>query len=145
MDVLVIGGTQFIGRHTVREVLRRGHDVTLFHRGQSPSPFGDRVRERLGDRMHPEDVKRATEGESWDAVIDLAYIWGPGTGPAQVSSVLDAVGDLERYVFLSTCGVYHFQRNGRATEENPRGPTMGQYSVDKIATEDLLLAAQEEG
>ncbi len=146
MRTLVIGGTEFIGRHTVEELLRRDHDVTIFHRGQSPNPFGDQVRELFGDRMRGRDVRKALSGETFDAVIDLVYVWGPGTGPAQVAAVLDAAGTaLERYVFLSSCGVYDPRGPLPAHEDSVRGPALGQYSADKIATEDFLLEVQREG
>lgn len=145
VHVLVIGGTQFIGRHTVEELLRRGHKVTIFHRGRSSSPFGDQVQELLGDRTRAPDVRNAFSGETFDAVVDLAYVWGQGTGPPQVASVLDAVGDtLERYVFLSSCGVYDPRAPLPFTEESSRGSAMGQYSLDKIATEDFLVEAHRE-
>ncbi|MFQ6013491.1 MAG: NAD-dependent epimerase/dehydratase family protein [Thermoplasmata archaeon] len=145
MRTFVVGGTEFIGRHTVEELLRRGHEVTIFHRGHSPNPFGDRVRERLGDRLRARDVEDALRHEGFDAVIDLAYAWGPGTGPREVSFVLDAVGEgLERYVFLSTCGVYA-PGPLPVTEDSPRAPSLGQYSADKIATEDYLLERYRDG
>ncbi len=126
MRTLVIGGTEFIGRHTVEELLRRGHDVTLFHRGRSPNPFGDQVRELFGDRMRARDVRNAFSSEAFDAVIDLVYVWGPGTGPSQVAPVLDAAGNaLERYVFLSSCGVYDPHGPLPATEDSPRAPALG--------------------
>jgi nucleoside-diphosphate-sugar epimerase len=130
----------------VEELLHRDHDVTIFHRGRSPNPFGDQVREVLGDRMRAQDVRNAFSGEAFDAVIDLVYVWGPGTAPSQVASVLDAAGNaLERYEFLSSCGVYDPQGRLPATEDSPRGPALGQYSADKIATEDFLLEVQREG
>lgn len=35
MKILVIGGTRFIGAFTVKLLLNRGHEVTLFHREKS--------------------------------------------------------------------------------------------------------------
>jgi 2'-hydroxyisoflavone reductase len=40
MRVLVIGGTGFIGSHITRELIRRDHDVTVFHRGRTEVPPG---------------------------------------------------------------------------------------------------------
>lgn len=143
--VLVVGGTAFIGRHTVEELLRRNHEVTIFHRGTTPNPFKERVEEVLGDRRDPKAVAGALSGRRFQVVVDLVYVWGPGTGPPEVSSVLGAVGDgLERYVFLSTCGVYA-PGSGPFHEDSPRGPLMGKYSADKIATEDYLFEAHREG
>src|SRR5438105_7977564 len=63
MHVLVIGGTRFIGPHVVRALADAGHDVTVFHRGESPCDA--RVRHIHGDRSHlPRDLRA-------DMVIDM--------------------------------------------------------------------------
>ena len=35
MNLLILGGTGFLGPHTVREALKRGHKMTLFNRGRT--------------------------------------------------------------------------------------------------------------
>jgi 2'-hydroxyisoflavone reductase len=40
MDMLVLGGTRFVGRHLVEAAQASGHRVTLFHRGRSGRPTG---------------------------------------------------------------------------------------------------------
>ena len=72
LKVLVIGGTGFLGPHTVRRLQERGHTVTLFNRGRTnPGLFPD-VEKLRGDRKT--DLK-ALEGRKWDAVLDpSAYI-----------------------------------------------------------------------
>jgi uncharacterized protein YbjT (DUF2867 family) len=35
MKLLVLGGTKFLGRATVEDALARGHEVTLFNRGET--------------------------------------------------------------------------------------------------------------
>ena len=53
MKVLVLGGTNFVGRHVTNELIARGHHVTLLSRGQSnPSAFADSgsVKKVQGDR-----------------------------------------------------------------------------------------------
>ena len=145
MRVLVIGGTRFIGRATVPELLRRGHEVTVFHRGSSPNPFGDRVAERLGDRLDADSVRRAIESASFDGVVDIAYAWDARTGAREIAHVADALRDPpERYVYLSSVSVYG---DGPLplTEESRRDPMLGAYSEDKIAAEDFLLDAHRRG
>ena len=44
MNILVLGGTGFFGKHLVWELLHRGHEVTIATRGRTPDDFGDRVR-----------------------------------------------------------------------------------------------------
>jgi 2'-hydroxyisoflavone reductase len=101
--ILVIGGTQFVGRHIVAESLRRGHHVTLFNRGMSDPtlfPFATTLR---GDRDR--DLSALAEG-SWDATIDVtAY------APAQVRLLLQALsGRSGSYVLVSTVSVYATDR-----------------------------------
>ncbi len=145
MRVLVIGGTRFIGRHTVEELLRRGHEVSVFHRGKTPNPFGDRVTELLGDRLDRTSVERALRGGRFDGVVDIAYAWDSRTGADEIGYVADALtGAPERYVYLSSVSVYG-DGPMPLREESRRDPSMGAYSEDKIAAEDYLFRAQREG
>ena len=71
--VLVLGGTQFIGVHIVRELLAQGYAITLLNRGITPSPFeGDpRVRTIHADRFEDRDaVSEAIASEEWSGVVD---------------------------------------------------------------------------
>ncbi len=145
MRVLVIGGTRFIGRHTVQELLARGHQVTVFHRGKTPSPFGDQVTEVLGDRLDVSSVSHALHGTRYDGVVDVAYAWDSGTGAREIGYVADALeGTTRKYVYLSSVSVY---RDGPLpfTEDGPRDPSLGSYSEDKIAAEDYLFDAHRGG
>ena len=67
VNLLILGGTVFLGRHTVEAALARGHEVTLFNRGQhGPELFPD-VEKLRGNR---DGDLSALEGRRWDAVID---------------------------------------------------------------------------
>ncbi len=84
VKALVIGGTQFIGRHLVQTLLkrrpRRGHPAP--QAGTRPRP----ARGQLPGRPHaiPRQVRAALNGHTFDAVFDLAYRLGsvgtPGRG-----------------------------------------------------------------
>ena len=50
MHILVIGGTNFMGPLVVRSLSEQGHEVTVFHRGQTRTDLPRGVREILGDR-----------------------------------------------------------------------------------------------
>ena len=67
LDILILGGTGFIGPHMVREALRRGHSVTLFNRGRSNNTLFPDLETIKGDRDNGLD---GLKGRSWDAVID---------------------------------------------------------------------------
>src|SRR5437016_8910520 len=60
--VLIIGGTNFIGPHLVRRLVDRGHEVVVFHRGQTRAELPASVRHLLGDRHrladHRDDFRR---------------------------------------------------------------------------------------
>jgi len=98
MRILVLGGTQFLGRHTVDAALARGHDVTMFNRGQTrPELFPD-VEKLRGDRDGNLDTLR---GRSFDAVVDTS-----GYVPRIVRETIDALGDAGHYTFVSSISVY---------------------------------------
>jgi nucleoside-diphosphate-sugar epimerase len=98
MRILILGGTQFLGRHTVDVALARGHEVTLFNRGQTrPDLFPD-VEKLRGDR---DTDLSALDGRSFDAVVDTS-----GYVPRLVQQTLDALGDVGHYTFVSTISVY---------------------------------------
>ncbi len=99
MDILVLGGTRFVGRHIVEAALARGHRLTLFHRGKSGDDLFPEVERILGDR----DGGLAALGERrWDAVFDTC-----GYHPRVVrQSVERLTGRAEAYLFISTVSVY---------------------------------------
>ncbi len=99
MNLLIIGGTRFLGRALVDAALAAGHHITLFNRGQSnPSLYPD-VETVLGDRDGGLD---ALHGRQWDAVIDTC-----GYTPRVVRAAADMLADqIAHYTFISTMSVY---------------------------------------
>ena len=67
IDLLVLGGTGFIGPHLVRHAVARGHRVTIFTRGRHDAELPSEVDRLSGDRNGQLD---ALEGKRWDAVVD---------------------------------------------------------------------------
>jgi 2'-hydroxyisoflavone reductase len=99
MKILIIGGTKFSGRHLVKSALDRGHDVTIFHRGNhSTENLGD-VEEIIGDRIF--DLEKL-ENRTWDVVVDMC-----GYMPQWVESSAKALKDsVKKYVFISSISAY---------------------------------------
>ncbi|HYM67977.1 MAG TPA: NAD-dependent epimerase/dehydratase family protein [bacterium] len=99
MDILILGGTRFVGRHLAEAALARGHRVTLFNRGTSdPHPAID-VESLRGDR---DGGLAALRGRGWDAVIDTSgYV--PRVVRASAELLAPRVG---HYTFISTVSVY---------------------------------------
>ncbi len=113
MNLLIQGGTVFLGRHAVDAALARGHQVTLFNRGRhNPQLFPD-VEKLRGDR---DNDLSAFQGRRFDAVIDLC-----GYRPEQVQATAKALRDsVDHYTFISTISVYRDFPPGRPFDENAR-------------------------
>jgi 2'-hydroxyisoflavone reductase len=99
MRILVIGGSSFVGRHFVQSAIDRGHEITLFNRGQTDPEAFPGAQHITGDRNG--DLSELA-GLSWDATVDVcAYV------PAQVRRLLETLGDRSgHYTFISTISVY---------------------------------------
>jgi 2'-hydroxyisoflavone reductase len=101
-SVLVLGGTGFIGPHVVGRLLERGHDVTLFNRGQTNTDLFPGTQKLVGDR---DNGLEALETGAWDAVIDNS-----GYVPRHVRDSAELLkGRVGRYLFTSTVAVYDFE------------------------------------
>jgi 2'-hydroxyisoflavone reductase len=98
MRILVLGGTQFLGRHTVDIALARGHDVTTFNRGRTRPQLFPRVEKLHGDR---DGDLAALAGRSFDAVVDTS-----GYVPRVVHETIAALGRVGHYTFVSSISVY---------------------------------------
>lgn len=105
MRLLVLGGTKFLGRAVVVSALERGHEVTLFNRGQTNPDLFPSVEKLRGDRAGELDELR---GRGWDAVIDTsAYV------PSQVRWTTELLRDAAaHYLIVSSVSAYasHAQR-----------------------------------
>lgn len=129
MNFLIIGGTKFLGRHLVNSALARGHEVTLFNRGQTNPDLFPNVETIIGDREH--DIDKLS-GRNWDAVIDTC-----GYVPRIVR--LSAMGlerSVDRYVFISSISVYpdSILHKVGIDESDPVGK-LEDESVEKITDE----------
>ncbi len=139
MKVLVIGGTSFIGRAIVQELLKAGHDVTLLHR-KSKHEFPKRVQNLAADRNDPDQVRNAITGRRFEVVFDNVYDWERGTTAAQVEAAVKAVGDrLVRYVFMSSVAAYgdglnHYEGDPLAPDNHAEA-----YVRNKAMTERMLF------
>jgi 2'-hydroxyisoflavone reductase len=141
--VLVIGGTLLIGRALVEQLLERGDEVVIMHRGDA-TPFGSRVGEIQCDRNDVAAVRAALAGRRFDVVCDNVYDWQRGTTADQVRAAAVAAGDgLRRYVFMSSIAVYG--AGGEYDEDAPLVPSdyPNAYSVQKAESERMLFELQQ--
>lgn len=99
--LLILGGTNFIGRNLVAELEHEGeYEITLLQRGVTNTELFPQMRRIQADR-NTEQIRRIREF-SWDIVVDLSCYY-----PASLQAVLENLNaDVERYVFVSTCSVF---------------------------------------
>lgn len=137
MKLLVIGGTGFLGLHLVVAAIQRGHELTLFNRGQSgPTLFAD-VEQLHGNRDGGLSV---LDGHRWDAVIDTC-----GYVPRVVGASAQTVAHMtDHYTFISSISVYaDFSKVGMdeqasvaaLADERTEDVTNGAYGALKALSE----------
>ena len=139
MKILVIGGTTFIGRHLVSQLVKQEHEVTVLHR-KPAHEFGKKVENIQADRNAPAQMQRVLAGKDFDAVFDNAYDWERGT-PASVVDALgkQLCGHVGRYVFMSSVAAYgdglnHHEGDALAPDDWP-----DRYARHKAQSERVLF------
>jgi nucleoside-diphosphate-sugar epimerase len=150
MRVLVIGGTRFIGRRITEELLARGDEVTVVHRGQTEPAGLAGCRHVHADRRDFAGLAAEVKALRPDAVVDTLAMSAAGT-----DAVLPHLPDC-RLVVLSSCDVYRAYElldTGRGgepvpiTEESPlrrgryphRGKLPGRDDYEKLDVEPSYL------
>ncbi|MFJ3836622.1 NAD-dependent epimerase/dehydratase family protein [Streptomyces sp. NPDC090054] len=112
MRLLMLGGTEFVGRAIVEDALDRGWDVTVFHRGHHAAPL--RATALHGDRTAPDGLAALAEGE-WDLVVDT---WSGAPAVVRDSARLLA-GRAGQYTYISSRSVYAFPAPAGLGEGGP--------------------------
>ena len=136
MKILVIGGTRFFGRAFTEQALSKGHDVTIFHRGQSDSEHFDGANRIIGDRHT--DLEKLGDG-SWDAVLDTC-----GFTPDAVTKAAEYLKDkVEHYVFVSSIYVYTESTEANRTEDaellqHPEGEPTDEMKMENYGSLKVL-------
>ena len=125
MRLLILGGTKFLGRALTEAALARGHELTLFNRGETNAELFPDVEKLRGDRTS--DLS-ALEGRSWDVVFDVA-----GYVPGVVRASAELLRDSGRYVFVSTISVY--ENFDEPWDESGPVAELGDAPVDALAAD----------
>ncbi|HET6634726.1 MAG TPA: NAD-dependent epimerase/dehydratase family protein [Streptomyces sp.] len=113
MRLLVLGGTEFVGRAFVEDATARGWEVTVFHRGRHAPPDG--VRALHGDRTQPGGLAALEGPEQWDVVVDT---WSFAPRAVRDAARLLA-GRAQRYVYVSSRSVYPQPLPAGSAEDGP--------------------------
>ena len=115
MRVLVLGGTQFVGRAVAEGLIARGWDVSILTRGRLPVGYSGLTRHYRADRRDPASLRELAD-ERFDAVVDVSAYTAADAAPVLDSLRLDGV----RYVLVSSGAVYAPSDAARA-EDPPTG------------------------
>lgn len=139
MNILVLGGTNFIGRHIV-STLAQYHTVTCLNRGTNPIWVGE-VRQVAADRVDPDSMRSALV-ENYDVVVDVS-----GTDPIHIASTAPLLKGLGvgKYVFISSGAVYDSKKVGRPFPENAEiagDAIWGPYGIAKVECEKMLAECE---
>ncbi|WP_439027602.1 NAD-dependent epimerase/dehydratase family protein [Haloarchaeobius sp. DT45] len=148
---LLVGGTRFIGRHTVEELLAHDYDVTTFSRGESSDPFADtdRVANYQGDRNDRDALESARDEVEPDVVIDFV-----GMFPEQIQTATEVFEDVDAYVFVSSGSAYGEQPIPMREDETPlcectpeqaTDESMASYGPRKAECDREVFAAAQRG
>lgn len=142
--VLMMGGTRFIGIYLARLLVQSGHEVTLFTRGKAPitqqlagesdeeyQEYASKVKHMQGDRQDFEGLKSKLSAASFDIVYDIN-----GREALEVEPIIEALPNMEQYIYCSSAGVYlksdllpHFEEDAVDPKSRHKG---------KLDTESLL-------
>lgn len=143
MKALVLGGSQFVGLHTVQELVARGHDVTVLNRGKTATALPAGVQRLVADRTDNASMRAALSGTEWDAVFDVSG-FVMVAGASDVDFLIDLLdGRVGNYVYTSSIMAYRQAGVFPWTEDfenNPEGPNT--YGGFKVRVETALLARQ---
>lgn len=140
MNVLIFGGTRFMGRYVLRALLDVGIDVTIANRGTRAENKG--AHNVICDRSQPGALEQFKDSK-FDAVIDFS---------AYASDWVEQAGNffagkISRYIFISTGAVYTSSQVFPITEDFPKGPPhpFAPYAAEKIRSESLLREFSSNG
>lgn len=126
MQVLIIGGSRFLGPRLTKQLIDNGHRVTVFNRGRLQKSYAEGIRFIMGDRNEGFGIR-----EKFDAVIDTCAYYGYQTERALNELKFDF------FVHLSTAAAYKKSELFPLVEDSPLGgwPLWGDYNRGKVECE----------
>lgn len=148
MNLLILGGTGFVGRYIVESVLAGGHSVSVLARGTTGDELPLEVERLYGDRDLGIAGLQALTGRRWNICVDVS-----GYTPRQVRPSVELLQtSVQRYVFVSAVRVYRDPAaNERPVREtHPRLQPASEevtdidddtYGTLKVTCENIVLEA----
>lgn len=147
MQILILGGTSFIGKEMVRAFFEAGHSVTIFTRGRKKPTDLPPHQKLTGDRNSLTDLMTVGKGKRWDVVIDNI-----GYQAEDLEKVITAFKTARHLIFNSTVSVYRYSKqaypqpliensidhNAHPAEENLEN-IHWKYARGKLDAEKVIL------
>lgn len=135
-NILMFGGSVFIGKAIAEKFINNGDKVTLINRGNHPCPNG--AEQIIADRNDPDKLKAALSGRKFDVVMD-----GSSYHPDQTKTAVSLLkGSVKHFIHLSTAAVYRDSEIFPYSENSQRGTSIhwGDYSTNKFQCEEILFS-----
>ncbi len=134
MRILMIGGTGNFSKRITESALARGHDPTLFNRGQRQSPAGLAVirGERSEIRRHAEEIAAFNP----EVVIDSICYKKP-----EAKDLVALFTDVKRLIMISSVDTYGEDTSFHPISETQEPQPVSDYGKGKVECERLLLEA----
>jgi nucleoside-diphosphate-sugar epimerase len=119
MRILIIGGTRFIGPRVAEQLLTGGHEVTLFHRGQTEAELPATVNHLYGDSRDLASFTSQFKSLAPDVVVDMICY-----NEREASALMQRFkGIARRVVVASSMDVYRAYGCLLGLEAGPPDPT----------------------
>lgn len=145
--LLILGGTNFIGRHFIESIAnRKDIEITLFNRQRTNQHLFPTLNKVKGDRETNEIS--GILNTNWDIIVDFSSYY-----PDSLEYLIHQLkGKVKRYIYISTCSVYDFKQEsiGLLKENSPlttcaederTDTTNATYGKRKVACEEVLKKA----
>lgn len=130
VQILLMGGTRFVGKPLVSRLLQQGHSLTLFTRGRQPLPEG--VEALNGDRGDDQALDQL-KGRGFDVIVDSS-----GRTLNDSQRVVERTGaPSHRFLYVSSAGVYAGSPIWPLDEDSPLDPAS--RHAGKAETEQWLM------
>lgn len=142
MNILVIGGSKFIGWRLVELLGKTDHAVTVINRGNHQKIYPNNVTHHIADRNDDAQMSAAVGNATYDVAFDMC-----GFVETDMQHTVKLFGErTKKYVFISTAATYLEPLVLPMDENHPQGAhgVWGTYGSGKLACEQVLLAAYEE-
>ncbi|MDK3158073.1 NAD-dependent epimerase/dehydratase family protein [Kamptonema cortianum] len=140
MRILMMGGTRFIGVYLTKILVKQGHEVVLFNRGNQPAPI-EGIQQIHGDRTSAEQLKEQLSSERFDAIFD-----NNGRELSDTQPLAEIFKDrIQHFVYMSSAGVYLKSDQMPHKEGDPVDPKSrhkGKHETEAyLATQGLPFTA----